>query len=102
MTVPWCFTCPSTRERELSPKIAPPVVRTVVLVGDPTWVAGKRGYALEFDGTGDQIDVNNFKGIIGTDPISVALWFKSTYNNAVQQQSIVCWGVQTGNARYTL
>mgnify|MGYP001963597285 FL=1 len=52
------------------------------LVGNPTWVAGKKGYGLELDGTGDQIDVNNFKGITGTNPISVALWFKSTYNNA--------------------
>ena len=93
MTVPWCFTCPSTREP--SQKIAPPVVRTVFWLGIQPGLQ-ERGYALELDGTGDQIDVNNFKGIIGTDPISVALWFKSTYNNAVQQQSIVCWGVQIG------
>ena len=30
--------------------------------GNPTWVAGKRGYALELDGTGDQINVENFSG----------------------------------------
>ena len=64
-----------------------------ILGGNPTWVAGKRGYALEFDGTGDQVDVNNFKGVLGNGPITVALWFKSTYNNASAQQSFVSWGV---------
>ena len=66
--------------------------RDGTLGGNPTWVAGKRGYALEFDGTGDQVDVNDFKGVIGNGPITVALWFKSTYNNASAQQSFVSWG----------
>ena len=73
-----------------------------ILGGNPTWVAGKRGYALEFDGTGDQVDVNNFKGVLGNGPITVALWFKSTYNNASAQQSFVSWGVNGGGTRYTL
>ncbi|MDC1309653.1 LamG domain-containing protein, partial [Opitutales bacterium] len=76
--------------------------RDGTLVGDPTWVAGKRGYALELDGTGDQINVPNFRGVTGTGPISVALWFKSTYNNTTAQQSFASWGVTTGNLRYTL
>ncbi|MED5280695.1 MAG: Ig-like domain-containing protein, partial [Verrucomicrobiota bacterium] len=76
--------------------------RDGTLGGNPTWVAGKRGYALEFDGTGDQVDVSNFKGIVGTGPISVALWFKSTYNNASAQQSFVSWGVNGSGTRYTL
>ena len=54
--------------------------------GNPTWVAGKRGYALELDGTGDQINVENFKGVTGNGPITVAL-VKIHYNNATTQQS---------------
>ena len=70
--------------------------------GNPTWVAGKRGYALELDGTGDQINVDNFKGVVGNGPITVALWLKSTYNNATTQQSIASWGVNSAGLRYTL
>ena len=33
------------------------------LVGDPTWVAGKRGFALELDGAGDSVSVPNFTGV---------------------------------------
>ena len=72
------------------------------LGGNPTWVAGKRGYALELDGTGDQVDVDGFKGVVGNGPITVALWFKSTYNNTTAQQSFVSWGVNGGGLRYTL
>ena len=72
------------------------------LAGDPTWVAGKRGYALEFDGTGDQVNVENFKGITGKDAITIALWFKSTYNNSSSQQSFASWGVNSAGNRYTL
>ena len=73
-----------------------------IFAGNPTWVAGKRGYALELDGTGDQINVDNFKGVVGNGPITVALWLKSTYNNATTQQSIASWGVNSAGLRYTL
>ena len=72
------------------------------LSGNPTWVAGKRGYALEFDGTGDQVNVADFKGITGNTAITAALWFKSTYNNTSAQQSFVSWGENAAGKRYTL
>ena len=97
----WFYIYPSTKEPERD-KDRSSSGKDGTLVGNPTWVAGKKGYGLELDGTGDQIDVNNFKGITGTNPISVALWFKSTYNNATSQQSIVSWGTNTGSLRYTL
>ena len=69
------------------------------LFGDPTWVAGKRGYALEFDGTGDQVNVESFRGVTGTGPITIALWFKST-SNSPNLQNIVGWGVNAAGTRY--
>ena len=72
------------------------------LVGDPTWVAGKRGFALELDGAGDSVSVPNFTGVTGNSAFSVALWVKSTTNNSSQQQSIVSWGQNSAGLRATL
>ncbi|OUV63921.1 MAG: hypothetical protein CBC82_03825, partial [Cellvibrionales bacterium TMED122] len=65
------------------------------LVGDPTWVAGKRGFALELDGTGDSVSVPGFTGVTGTNAFSIALWAKSIENNSTHQQSIASWGQNT-------
>jgi len=46
------------------------------LQGDPQWVAGFDGDALEFDGNGDYVELPT--GIVGSDMGSVSLWFKTT------------------------
>ena len=46
--------------------------------------------------------MENFKGVTGNGPITVARIVKSTYNNASTQQSIACWGVNSAGLRYTL
>jgi hypothetical protein len=45
--------------------------------GDPKWVAGKTGSALELDGNGDYVEVGSV-GISGTAPRTVAGWAKAS------------------------
>ena len=46
------------------------------LQGDPQWVAGRDGGALEFDGTGDYVDCGNTPSISPTAELSVMAWIK--------------------------
>jgi len=46
------------------------------LNGDPQWVAGKLGGALEFDGEGDYVDIGNDPIFNITEQITVACWIK--------------------------
>ena len=47
------------------------------LQGDPQWVAGWTGGALEFDGDGDYVDVGSV-GISGMDPRTLTGWAKAS------------------------
>ncbi len=46
--------------------------------GDPKWVAGKMGAALEFDGSDDNVDCGNDPSLNINDRITVAAWVKTT------------------------
>ncbi|UCE46942.1 MAG: LamG domain-containing protein, partial [Phycisphaerales bacterium] len=46
------------------------------LNGDPQWVAGRLGGALEFDGDGDYVDIGNDPIFNVTGDITVACWIK--------------------------
>jgi len=48
------------------------------LNGDPQWVAGMLGGALEFDGEGDYVDIGDDPIFNITDQITVACWIKVT------------------------
>jgi len=50
-----------------------------VFVGEPEWVVGKEGKALEFDGTDDYLDCGNDESLQITDG-TVAAWFKASDN----------------------
>ncbi|MHC4352258.1 MAG: LamG domain-containing protein [Planctomycetota bacterium] len=74
-----------------------------VLVGDPQWVDGYELSALEFDGSGDYVNINGYKGINAdaTDPdnpvqrpFTVACWIKTTGNG-----EMVTWGSSPGGQR---
>lgn len=47
-----------------------------VFMGDPTWIAGKFGSALEFDGD-DYVSVNDSNSLDMTDQITVMFWLRS-------------------------
>jgi hypothetical protein len=44
--------------------------------GDPQWVPGHSGYALEFDGSGDWLDCGEHPSFQITDAVTVAAWIK--------------------------
>jgi hypothetical protein len=46
--------------------------------GDPTWVIGKIGAALEFDGSNDYVDCGNDLSLNINDKITVAAWVRTT------------------------
>jgi len=57
------------------------------LNGDPLWVAGFDGDALEFDNAGDFINIEGYKGITGTNPFTITAWIKTTTNG-----QMISWG----------
>jgi len=57
------------------------------LQGDPQWVAGWTGGALEFDGDGDYVDVGSV-GISGVDQRTLAGWAKASTTNIPNWTSV--------------
>lgn len=47
------------------------------LAGDPQWVAGIDGGALELDGFGDYVDCGNSEALTIQDSLTMAVWFKT-------------------------
>ena len=62
------------------------------LNGDPTWRpgGGRIGGALEFDGVGDYVEIEGYKGISGSNPRTVTAWVSVEPNASTL--SIVRWG----------
>ena len=60
-------------------------------LGDPVWVEGQFGKALEFDGTDDSIDAGSTGLPIGAEDRTIAFWVKSP-NMAVGNRFLVGWG----------
>ncbi len=77
--------------------------RDGTLEGDPTWIDGAVGGALEFDGTGDYVNVTDYPGInsVGGSqlPFSITNWFYTTI--ATGNHEMVTWGTNTGRQRLT-
>ncbi len=69
--------------------------RDGLINGDPLFVAGVYGEALELDGD-DYVTVGGYKGILGTHAFSIAAWIKTT--NTAQQQ-ITLWGADVSLQR---
>ena len=67
------------------------------LRGDPQWVAGYDGDALELDGN-DWVNMDGYKGVIGSHAFSITAWIKTSggpFNNG----DIVGWGQATNGRR---
>ena len=60
-------------------------------------VEGVFGQALEYDGVDDNLIINGYNGVGGTDPRTIIFWFKSF---DVRQHSLVKWGVQEVGEKY--
>ena len=67
------------------------------LMGDPQWVTGgMMDGAMEFDGTGDYVNMDGYKGISGTNPYTISAWINKTTN---EDCSIVTWGTNSNGQR---
>jgi hypothetical protein len=78
--------------------------RNGTVMGNPAWVEGVFGSALEFNGTaGDYVNVDGYKGILAVDgvqqPFSVTNWFRTT--EAEGDREMVTWGTNVGTQRST-
>ena len=69
--------------------------RHATLHGDPLFVPGVFGQALELDGD-DHLTVDGYKGVLGTSPFSIVAWVRTT-NSAIEQ--IMHWGADVGEQR---
>ena len=65
------------------------------LVGGPVFGPGAVGQAIWFDGVGSYLQMSGFKGILGSDPVTVSAWINTT---TTISGSIVSWG-RTGSGR---
>jgi len=57
------------------------------LHGDPQYVPGYDGEALELDPSGDFVLVDGYKGVLGTNPLTITAWIRTDTNG-----QIVGWG----------
>ncbi|MCK4294804.1 MAG: discoidin domain-containing protein [Planctomycetes bacterium] len=64
--------------------------------GYPVYTAGHDGSALQLDGTDDYVNINNYKGILGSEPFSVTAWINTT---AAGDRTIASWGKNTNGQK---
>ena len=68
------------------------------LSGDPQWVVGKIGGALEFDGVDDHVDCGNDPSLDITGPVTIAAWVYPTGSGSSNYPRIVDKSDGTGGA----
>ena len=61
------------------------------------WVDAVYGTGLQYDGEDDNLIIDGYAGVGGTDPRTVLFWFKS---DSTRQHSWVKWGPNTAGAKY--
>ncbi|MHC4537130.1 MAG: LamG domain-containing protein [Planctomycetota bacterium] len=67
------------------------------LHGDPQYVAGIFGDALEFQDNPDYVTIDGYKGVLGTSAFSIVAWVKTS--NPANIEQIVHWGADAGGQR---
>ncbi len=75
------------------------------LHGDPLWIPGYGGMALEFDGVDDYVNIDGYKGINAIDgvqqPFTIANWFRIAPGASDGNVEMVTWGTSAGQQRLT-
>jgi hypothetical protein len=64
--------------------------------GSPVYTGGHDGSALQFDGADDYVNINLYKGILGSEPFSVTAWVNTT---AAGDRTIASWGTNTNGQK---
>ncbi|MBG30478.1 MAG: hypothetical protein CMI31_10830 [Opitutae bacterium] len=61
------------------------------------WVQGKIGRALSLDGVNDYVNIDGYKGILGSSPRTTAAWVKTALGDA----AIIAWGAVNTGQKWT-
>jgi hypothetical protein len=65
-------------------------------MGNPTFVAGKVGQAINLRGLNDYVVITGYKGILGANAFSISAWIKTTLP---EEQQIVLYGTDADGQR---
>jgi len=67
-------------------------------MGNPTFVAGKVGQAINLRGLNDYVEITGYKGVLGPNAFSIATWIKTTHMGD-DPQEIVYYGTHSDGQR---
>jgi len=75
------------------------------VVGEPVFVAGKVGQAIELRGLNDYVEITGYKGILGSSAVSVTAWVRTTSTGTTDTgldstNAIVGWGPNVAGERF--
>jgi len=70
--------------------------RNGTAVGNPDFVAGKIGQAINLRGLNDYVEITGYKGILGPNAFSISAWIKTA---SLEQQEIVYYGTNADGQR---
>jgi len=65
--------------------------------GNPIFGAGRIGQAIGLDGLGDYVNIDGYKGVLGSSAITVTAWIKT---DSTDTGVIVGWGTGVGGQRF--
>jgi len=71
--------------------------RNGTAVGNPTFVAGKIGQAINLRGLNDYVEITGYKGILGSSAVTVTAWVKTS---STDTGAIVGWGPNVAGERF--
>jgi hypothetical protein len=66
-------------------------------MADSSWIYGRTGKALSFDGLDDYVEATGYKGITGTASRTCCAWIKTT---STQQGCILSWGADQAGQKW--
>jgi len=67
-------------------------------MGNPTFVAGKVGQAINLRGLNDYVEITGYKGVLGANAFSITTWIKTMYIGE-DPQEIVYYGTHDSGQR---
>jgi len=67
------------------------------VMGNPTFVAGKVGQAINLRGLNDFVEITGYKGILGPNAVTVTAWINTT---STTTGTIVGWGPNVAGQRF--
>jgi hypothetical protein len=65
-------------------------------MGNPTFVSGKLGQAIDLRGLNDYVEITGYKGILGANAFSISAWIKTSLP---EEQQIVMYGTDLDGQR---